>query len=147
MNRTQFETFSMSPAAGWIELEDEATFSDPREGTRTMFSRRGSPGALYVSLLPIHLEDPPAESPEHVEALVRAWGRARGIAAPIAIGTERREDGVLAFAEYTIAGDYVAVWYLSNGEATLHASYICAWKAREEDRAARDAMIASLTFG
>ena len=147
MTRTELDTFSMWLAPGWTEAEEEATYSDPAEGSRTAFSRRGGKGALHVSLLPIRLDDPPSESPEHVEALARRWGRARGIAAPLAVTWQRREDGVLAFAEYRLADEYVAVWYLSNGEATLHASYSSGWGAREEERAAREAMIASLTFG
>lgn len=147
MTRSDFDTFSMALAPGWRQTEEEASYSDPAEGSRTMFSRRGGEGSLYVSLLPIRPDDPPSESPEHVEGLARNWGRARGIAAPLVLTWQRREDGVLAFAEYKLADDYVAVWYLSNGEATLHASYTSGWRAREEERAARDAMIASLSFG
>lgn len=147
MTRTAFDTFSMSLAAGWAELAYDPTYSDPTEGSRTAFGRPGSSGVLHVSLLPIDPDDPPSDAVEDVEALARGWGRARGLTAPLSVATERREDGVLAGAEYRLAGDYVAVWYLSNGEATLHASYLCAWQARDEDRAARDEMIRSLTFG
>ena len=147
MKRTAFDTFSMSLAAGWAELAEDGTYSDPTEGSRTLFGRRGGTGVLYVSLLAIDPDNPPSGDRRHLEALAHGWGRARGLAAPLATSTEEREDGVLAFAEYKLAADYVAVWYLSCGEATLHASYISAWKTREEDRAARESMIRSLTFG
>ncbi len=143
----RFDNFTMSLPKGWTELADEGTYSDPSEGERILFGRPGGTGIFYVTLLPIDVENPPSVDPSHVETLARGWGRARGIKAPFSIALQRRSDGTLASAEYKLAADYVAVWYLSNGESTLHASYICAWKTKEDDRLSRDFMTSSLTFG
>lgn len=146
MTRAAFEGFSFDLPPGWGELSDDATYSDPMEGDRKMFARPGSSGVLYLALLPHDPENPPSEKRHHMEALARSWGRARGLAAPLAIATSPRDDGTLSLAEYKLVADYVAVWFLSNGEATLHASYVCAWGTRDEDRTVRDDIIASLTF-
>jgi hypothetical protein len=146
MIEAEFDGFSIRLPEGWGELSDEATYSDPTEGDRTMLGRAGGPGALYVSLPTEDPDNPPEASRDHVEALASAWGRARGLAAPVRLGSVVRPDGVLALAEYQLAGEYVAVWYLSNDEITLHASYSCVWSSRREDRGALDSMIASLTF-
>ena len=40
----------------------------------------------------------------------------------------------------------MAVWYLSSDDLTLQASYVCAWPQRDDERALREGMIASMTF-
>ena len=147
MSRTVFDHFSMRLPPGWQELSEDGTFSDPLEGERKAFGRPGGPSLMYVSLLPVDPERPPVISRDDALALARAWGRARGLAGPLSDAAEVREDGILAAAEYRLAGDYITVYYLSNGEATLHASFITSWKTRHEERTARDEMISSLVLG
>ena len=146
MERLLFEGFSIAFPQGWSELEHEPTFSDPTEHERKTFGGPKSAGVLHVALVPHDPEEPPASLREHAGTLARAWGRARGLRAPLSIASQVRPDGVLASAEYQLAGDYVAVWYLSNDELTLQASYVCDWRSRDQERALRERMIASMTF-
>ncbi len=146
MERLTFEGFSIEFPAGWGELHEEATYSDPTEGQRRTFGRPGSSGVLYVSLLPHDPEDPPESLRDHAGALARSWGKARGLFSPLSLASLARADGALACAEYRLAGDYVAVWYLSSDDLTLQASYVCAWPHRDDERALREGMIASMTF-
>lgn len=146
MKRSIFDGFSLELQPGWSELDDEATYSDPTEGGRTMFGRPGAAGSLYVSLLRNDPDDPPGGEREHAETLAARWGRARGLGSPVTLSSTQRADGALAVAEYKLAGDYVAVAYLSCDDATLHATYSTVWRERDEDRSARDAMITSLRF-
>lgn len=146
MPRLQFEGFSIAFPRGWAELEHEATFSDPTERERKTFGSPGSAGVLHVALVPHDPEEPPRSLREHTGSLARGWGRARGLRAPLSIASLVREDGVLASAEYQLAGDYVAVFYLANEDVTLQASYVCDWRSREDERALRDQLIASMTF-
>jgi hypothetical protein len=146
MTRAAFEGFSLDLPPGWGELADDATYSDPMEGERKKLGRPGSSGVLYLALLPPDPELPASAAPAEVESRARSWGRARGLAAPLSIAAAPHDSGTLVTAEYKLLVDYVAVWFLSNGEATLHASYLCAWAARDEDRSVRDEMIASLAF-
>lgn len=132
---------------GWRELaEDEGTFSDPLEGDRKAFARPGGPSVMYVSLLPVDPERAPVITRDDALALARGWGRARGLANPLSDAAEVREDGILAAAEYRLAGEYISVYYLSNGDLTLHASFVTSWKSRHQETAARDAMISTLTL-
>lgn len=144
MTQNPFDGFSCEIPLGWGEIEAESTFSDPLESERRSFGRKGGSGVLHLSILGVDPETPPRSSRDHVGALARTWGRARGLRAPMSIASQMRQDGALAWAEYKLAGDYVSVWYLTNGEATIHASYVCSWPERDEDRAAREAIIASL---
>ena len=68
------------------------------------------------------------------------------IAAPLASDTAARREGSIASATYRLSGDFVQVWYLTNGRAVLHASYVCPWADREEEHAAREAIVGSLRF-
>lgn len=146
MTRSTFDEFSLDLPDGWGDLADDGTYSDPTEGQRKMFARPGCCGVLYVALLPLDGDNPPSDDPDHLLALAGAWGRARGLKAPLSLTSAPHPDGTLACAEYKLAADYVAVWYLSDGQSTLHASYVSSWKARDQDRAPRDAIIASLEF-
>lgn len=146
MKRSIFDGFSIELPPGWSELDDEATYSDPTEGERTMFGRPGAAGSLYVSVLAHDADDPPTGERAHVEGLATRWGRARGLGAPVSLVCTQRADGALAMAEYKLAGDYVAVAYFGSELGTIHATYSTIWREREEDRDARDAMITSLRF-
>ena len=146
MERLTFEGFSIEAPPGWEELHEDGTFSDPAEGDRRIFGRPGSPGVVVVSLLQHSSEAPDASLRDHAGELARTWGRARGLTSPLTIASQTRPDGALAIAEYRLAGEYVAVWYLASEELTLQAAYTCAWKLRDEERALREKMIASMTF-
>jgi hypothetical protein len=147
MTLTMFDHFSMELPSGWRELAEDTTYSDPMEGERKTFGRPGGPSVMFVSLLPDDPDRAPVVTCDDALALARGWGRARGLAGPLSDGAEHREDGVLGAAEYRLAGDYITVYYLSNGEATLHASFITSWKTRHQERPFRDAMIQSLVLG
>ncbi|MFO0593215.1 MAG: hypothetical protein U0441_37070 [Polyangiaceae bacterium] len=146
MERTTFEGFSIEFPPGWTELHEDGTFSDPTEGERRMFGRPGSPGVVVVSMLHHPADAHDTSLRDHAGELARSWGRARGIESPLTIASQARTDGALACAEYRLAGEYVAVWYLTNEEITLQASYMCSWKLRDEERAVREKLIASMTF-
>jgi len=147
MTRVLFDGFTIDLPDGWGELAHDATYSDPTEGDRKMFGRPGHAGVLYVSLLRPDPENPPSDAPEHVVALAHAWGRARGLTAPLTVTSAERDDGTLACAEYKLVADYIAVWFLCDGHETLHATYVSGWTTRDGDRSLRDAILASLTFG
>lgn len=146
MTPNTFDGFSVDLPDGWGEFDDDASYSDPTEGERKIFGPSGESGALYISILPIDEDNPPSASPDYVEALALGWGRARGLSKPVSIAMVERADGAMAHAEYKLAADYVEVWFLSNGEITLHVSYVCAWKEREVERGVRESVVASLTF-
>lgn len=142
-----FEHFSMSLPEGWCELSEDTSFSDPLEGDRKTFGRPGGTAVLHVALLPLDPDNPPAASADYAIDLARAWGRARGLSKALSESAFERDDSVIAGAEYRLAGEYIAVYYISNGEATINATFITSWKTRKEEILARDFMIQSLVIG
>jgi hypothetical protein len=146
VSRVAYDGFSMVLPEGWADVEDEATYSEPEQTPSLTFAPANGSGALYVSA-PIYDADlQPGGTPEDAEALVLEWGVRRGIAAPMALDTAVRREGGIASATYRLGGDFVQVWYLTNGRAVLHASYVCPWADREEDHAVREAIVGSLRF-
>jgi hypothetical protein len=140
------EGFSVLLPEGWAEVIDEGTFSDPDEMPPMTFAREAGTGALYVVPVLFHAENQPSDTPDAVEALAFEWGARRGQARPLACSAERRDDGCLATASFHIGGEFVQVWFLSDGHAVLRACYVCPWSARDNERAARHEVVSSLTF-
>lgn len=146
MERLQFEGFSIATPIGWNVIEHETTFSDPTERGRKTLGGPASAGVLHVALVPHDPDEPPMSLRHHAGTLARAWGRARGLTSPLSIASQVRPDGVLASAEYQLAGEYVAVFFLAGDDVTLQASYVCDWRSREAERSLREWMVASMTF-
>lgn len=145
MRTVALEGFSVTLPPGWSELIEDATYSDPEALPPAAFAAEGGPGTFYVTELPLDPDEegPPAD-PAAMEALACAWGERRGLGAPLACTSEQEPHGALAAASYRVATDFVAVWFLANGDAVLCASYVCPWDDREVERAAREAIAASL---
>src|SRR5689334_3771266 len=119
------EGFSLILPLGWSEIVDEHTFSDPDQIPPRTFAREEGPGVVYVSPILFHPDEQPSDEPEQVEALAIDWGSRRGQPRPLACSSERRADGCLSSATFQIGGEFVQIWFLSDGESVVHASYVC----------------------
>jgi hypothetical protein len=147
VSRRAFEGFSAVVPEGWRAEVGDATYSDPGAPQPTRFAPARGGGELLVSRLFVDADEQPAADPDELDALVRAWGLRRGMDEPLAF-SGRLADGVAtASATYRIGDELVEVWYLSDGEALIEASWVCAWGARDEDRPAREALVGSIRFG
>ncbi len=101
-------------------------------------------GRLRVSLPLIDPEDQPGADTEELKAMAWEWGTRRGIEEPRWWATELRSGVARAAATFRIGDDFVALWLLSDGASLVEATYVCPWDRREADRAAREALVASL---
>jgi hypothetical protein len=147
VQRQVYEGFSVVLPDGWSDLFDDATFADADGDPPIRFaSERGGPGMVLVTVPLLDPEEQPGNDAGELEALAQDWGKRRGLSAPISSSTEARRDGTMATAVYALRGQFVQLWFLSNGASLVHASYVCDWDAREEERATREAVVASLRF-
>ncbi len=144
MRTVALEGFTITLPPGWSELIEDATYSDPEQLPPAAFATEHGPGTFYVTELPLDPDEDPPADPAAMEALARAWGERRGLGAPLACTSERWPHAAVAAASYRVATDFVAVWFLADGDAVLCASYVCPWDAREVERAARETIAASL---
>jgi hypothetical protein len=94
----------------------------------------------------------PAYDPEHtvhpqeLVDLALEWGARRGLREPLESASRTRTGGAEATASYRLGGEFVQIWFLSNGISFIKASYVCAWGVRDVHREAREALIASIRF-
>lgn len=146
MPRVQYEGFSVVPPAGWTDVLEDATYSDPEQLPPTSFAGPARAGALYVSTPLFDPEDQPGARPSDAEALVDDWARRRGLGAAISAAKDSDAHGGLATAIYRMADDYVQVWFLTNGRAVIQASYVSRWQDHEAERDARESFVSSLRF-
>lgn len=147
MERQVYEGFSVVLPDGWSDLFEDAVFEEPDLDPPTRFAaERGGPGMVLVTVPLVDPDELPIGDAAELEALAQDWGTRRGIAKPIAHATQARRDVMMATAAYTLRGQFVQLWFLSNGASLVHASYVCPWDAREIERTPREAVIASLRF-
>jgi hypothetical protein len=144
MSRQAFEGFTAVVPQGWSAAREETTYSEAAEHAPTRFASPSGRGALRVNVPALDPDEQPGADPEELDALARDWGMRRGIDAPLACATELRHGLARAAAGYRIGEDFVALWLFSDGTSMLQATYVCPWEARDEDRAAREALVGSI---
>jgi hypothetical protein len=143
--RLNLHGYSLDLPPSWSGLED-VTYSDPSTLPPVALAAEGGTGRLMVAemLFDEDDEEPGAEL-DAMEALARAWGRRRKLE-PLAMGTHSQPDGVTATATYFVRGCFVQIWFLSNGDRVVQASYVCPWNEREAEQADREAIVRSLRW-
>ena len=147
-----FGSYTVTLPAGWSDsIEEEGVYSNPNHLPPIVFSARAA-GTLHVQILVIRSEGEDADEvseeadPADVQALARDWGLRRGLRGPERCEMIEREDASVGTATYKLHRNFMQVWFLSNGSDLVHASYRCPWDRREEEREAREAIIASIRF-
>lgn len=147
VKRHVYEGFSVVLPDGWSDPGGDATFAESDEDPPVRFAaERGGAGMVLVTVPLLDPDELPGADAADVAALAQDWGVRRGLSAPITSATESRRDGTIATAVYALRGQFVQLWFLSNGASLVHASYVCTWDAREEERAPREALVASIRF-
>ncbi|MDC0749939.1 MULTISPECIES: hypothetical protein [Polyangium] len=145
MMRLNLDGYSLDLPPEWSGLED-VTYSDPSTLPPVALAAEGGTGRLMVAEMLFDDDDEqPGGEPEELEALARAWGKRRRLE-PLEMGTHERPDGVVATATYLVRGCFVQIWFLSNGDRVVQASYVCPWDERDNEEADREAIVRSLRW-
>lgn len=146
MARQIFEGFSLVLPEGWFDVLDDSTYGGHDELPPFRFAAPHGRGALLVNSADFHPDDHGGAEPAEVLALAHEWGARRGLGAPLSSSSEGGGEGALATAVYNVRGDFVQLWFLTNGRALVEASYVCPWDEREVEQRDREAIIRSLRF-
>jgi hypothetical protein len=147
VERQVYDGFSVVLPDGWIELGDDGTFAESDGDLPIRFAREGGgEGTVLVTVPLFDPEEQPGDDAAELEALALGWGTRRGLAAPFASATQARRIGTMATAVYAMRGQFVQLWFFSDGSSLVHATYVCDWDSREDERASREALVASLRF-
>ncbi|MFO0759454.1 MAG: hypothetical protein U0359_23385 [Byssovorax sp.] len=146
MDRQSFEGFSLVLPEGWTDVLDESTYVEHEELPPFRFAAAHGKGALLVSAADFHPDDHGGADPDEVLALAHEWGARRGLGKPLKEKSEAAGEHAIASVVYEVRGDFVELWFLTNGRALVEASYVCPWADREVERPEREAIMASLRF-
>lgn len=144
MSRRAFEGFTAVVPEGWSSTREEVTYSEAAEHAPTRFMAPSGHGTLRINVPALDPDEQPGADPDELSALARDWGMRRGINEPLACATELRRGIARVTVSYRIGDDLVALWLLSDGNSMLQATYVCPWEGRDEDRAAREALVGSI---
>ena len=144
--RLNLDGYSLDLPPEWSGLED-VTYSDPSTLPPVALAAEGGAGRLMVAemLFDDDEGEEPGCEPDDLAALARAWGKRRRLE-PLEMCTQNRPDGVIATATYLVRGCFVQVWFLSNGDRVVQASYVCPWEERDNEEADRESIVRSLRF-
>jgi hypothetical protein len=136
--------YSLDLPPSWSGLED-VTYSDPSTLPPVALAAEGGTGRLMVAEMLFDDDEEPGVELDAMEALARGWGRRRRLE-PLAMDALARPDGTVATATYLVRGCFVQVWFMSNGDRVVHASYVCPWSERDAEQAEREAIVRSLRW-
>ena len=144
-SRLRFDGFSLVLPAGWSEMLDEATYTDPEQSPPLVLVADNGAGTLYVSTPVLYEDTFVGMTTEDAERRALEWGRRRGLPEPVLLQSEPLPDGgARATAVHRVGEQLVQVWFLTNGRDVVHASYVSSWDERDHDRRGREAIVASL---
>ncbi|MBK9261011.1 MAG: hypothetical protein IPM54_14530 [Polyangiaceae bacterium] len=144
MMRLDLDGFSLDLPPCWSGLED-VTYSDPTTLPPVAFAADGGTGRLMVAEMLFEDDEEPGTEPSAIKALAIAWGKRRRVQ-PLELGTVDCPEGAAATATYFVRGCFVQVWFLSNGERVVQASYVCPWDKRTAEQNERESIVRSLRW-
>ncbi len=142
--RLDLDGYSLDLPPCWSGLE-EVTYSDPTTLPPVALAAEGGSGRLMVAEMLFEDDEQPGVELDAVEALAVAWGKRRKVQ-PLALDTVDCPDSAAATATYFVRGCFVQVWFLSNGERVVQASYVCPWEQRAAEQNAREHIVRSIRW-
>lgn len=145
MDELEFDRFSVRLPAGWSDVLDDMTYTNPDQVPPIAFAADSGPGTLYISHVLFRQDEQPGAKATDAAELVQQWASRRNLA-PLATGLDSSPRGGMATATFKLSGDFIQIWYLTNGESVLHASYVCDWDEQQIETEARGSIVASLRF-
>lgn len=143
--RLNLHGYSLELPPSWAGLDD-VTYSDPTTLPPVALAAENGSGRLMVAeMLFDDEDDSPGTEITAMEALAKAWGKRRRLE-PLKTISEKRPNGAIASATYLVQGCFVQVWFLSNGERVLQASYVCPWPEQDSEQKERESIITSVKW-
>lgn len=127
---------------GWGDI----TSSVEAENPPITFARlRAGNGALQISPAMYESGTDPRITTQLLQSLLNDFGKTRRLG----VATQRactHESLKCVSATFRSDGDFICVWYLSDGRNIVLATYICEWESRDKEMDDCDAIVSSIVL-
>jgi hypothetical protein len=141
--RLRFPGFSILVDPRWSDTTQ--SLQDPN-APFTVEDREKGVGALQFSAALYRSGECPAPTPQALLDLVKDFGRRRNLGSP-SDAVMFQEKVVGAAASYRIKGDFVRVWYVSDGKNILLITYLSEWAKRFQEKKEYERIPREVSFG
>jgi len=141
MPSLRFWAFVVTAPDAW----EDVTESIETEDRPITLARAEGVGALQFSIASYSTGVQPDPSPDQLLEMVQEFGQTRGLGMPEAVQTEVGRLR-LAAASFMSEGDFVRVWYLSDGVSFALATYVCEAGRETDEMAECEEIVRSLCF-
>jgi len=140
-----FDRFSLRLPPGWSDVLDDMTYTNPDQTPPIAFAADSGPGTMYISHVLFRVDEQPGARATDAEQLVSQWASRRNLVS-LASGMDSSPRGGMATATFKLSRDFIQIWYITNSESVLHASYVCDWEDQHVETEARGSIVSSLQF-
>ena len=137
----RFSGFSIAIDSEWRDITD---CLDSPDAPATLAKVDGV-GALQFSLAAYRGGNIPSANAEDLLSMVYEFAATRGL-------RDSRDETVnggrpvYAGASFRASGDFVRVWYVSDGKSFLLVTYVCTWESQTEEIQECEEAVPSVTF-
>jgi hypothetical protein len=134
-------TFTIQCSDGWCDITDEVEAADP---PWTLAKPEGV-GAFQFSVGIYKSGRIPDPSSQLLLSMLRDFAKSNALGEPADIVTE---DGALrvAAASFHHGGDFIRVWYASDGRSFAKVTYTCQWDKQHAELPECEQMTRTLRF-
>jgi hypothetical protein len=137
-----YEGFSISVAEGWDDIT--STLEDP-DAPLTVANPDSGVGALQFTPALYKSGAVPQVGSEELGELLDDFASKQGLGEPF---DRLSYSGEIAIegASFHSDDDLIRVWYVSDTQSVMLATYVCDWKEREREAAEREMTVRSIRF-
>jgi hypothetical protein len=141
MPQIQFPTFRLHVPDDWEDITDTVDVNDPP----ITLARGDGVGALQFSIALYTDGKQPDPTPEQLLGMVAEFGESRGLGAPGVLATQTVPLR-LAAASFKSDGDFLRVWYVSDGLSFALVTYVCESGKESKELATCEQIVRSIAF-
>jgi hypothetical protein len=145
MPRIAFPSFAVDAPRGWADVTDSVEADDP-PFTLNRVGGAGGVGSLQFSVGLYRGGPKPDPTPGQLLGMLDEFAGSRGLGRPGDVATERRPSLRLAAGSFSLDGNFLRVWYLSDGLSFALVTYTCAAGQEAEELADCERIVRSLVF-
>jgi hypothetical protein len=137
-----FKHFSICVAEGWDDIT--ASLDDP-DAPSTIADPISGVGALQFSPAVYKSGRLPQICPRDLSELLHEFASKKGLDDPFDRSTYSGEVSIEG-ASYRSKGEFIRIWYASDGKNVMLVTYVCEWNSRNQEASESEGTVRSIRF-